>query len=124
MANHNTKPDVEAIVQELRGGMQDNAMSHPEDSDEANRCGLRASLRQAANTANVLGRCGGSLRGKFCKCLAPLVLPVVEQLNLHHGAVVTTLQHIHDPKEHADKTEARISKLEAEIEALKQEIQS
>ncbi len=124
MADLNKKPDVEAIVQELRQGMHDNSVSRPDNSEEADRRDLRASLRRAADTANLLGRCGGSLRGKLCKFLAPLALPVVEQLNLHHGAVVTALQHIREPRQTADTTETRLEKLEAEIEALKREIRS
>jgi len=108
-------------MEEVRQGMQDTDMPRPDDSDEADRRELRASLRKATETASVLGRCSGSMRGKLCKLLAPLALPVVEQLNLHHAAVVTALKHIRRPGTDAEDIEERLSRLEAEIEALKQE---
>lgn len=123
MAESDTRPDVNAIMAEVRQGMQDTDMPRPDDSEEADRRELRASRRRATDTANVLGRCGGSLRGKLCKLLAPLALPVVEQLNLHHAAVVTALKHIRRPGSD-DAIEERLRKLEAEVEALKQEKRS
>jgi hypothetical protein len=121
MADSETKPDVNAIMEEVRRGMQDNDVPRPDDAGEADRRELRASLRRATETASVLGRCGGSMRGKLCKLLAPLALPVLEQLNLHHAAVVAALKHIRRPGEGADSVEARLAKLEAEVEALKRE---
>ncbi len=124
MGDDSTKPDVEAIVQELREGMQDSSVSHLENSEQADQRGLRMSLRRATETADILGRCGGSLRGKLCKLLARLALPVVEQLNLHHDAVVGALQHIPERGDSSGTAEERLAKLEADVEALKQEIQS
>lgn len=121
MADSETKPDVDAIMEEVRRGLQDNEVSRPDDADEADRRELRASLRRATETASVLGRCGGSMRGKLCKLLAPLALPVLEQLNLHHAAVVTALKHIRRSGDGADSIEERLAKLETEIEALKRE---
>ena len=118
MADRETKPDVDAIMADLRRGMQDNDVPRPDDSEEANRRELRASLRKATETASVLGRCGGSLRGKLCKLLAPLALPVVEQLNLHNSAVVTALGQIQESRKKIEAMEARIKDLEAEIADL------
>ncbi len=129
MEESNPQPDVEAIIQELREGMADIEASHPSDPDAAVRRELRASLRKATETADVLGRCGGSLRGKLCKLLAFIVLPVVEQLNMHHAAVVTALTRFRDARPQdapvSDETlEARIQKLEDALATLEERTSS
>ena len=110
MSGSNSKPDVEQIVAELREGMRDAAPPaefHPETGP---RKKLKSSLRKASETADVLGRSGGSLRGKVCKLLAWFGLPVVEQLNLHHKAVVDALNQLHAYQK--DELERRIADLE------------
>lgn len=117
MDNNNTKPDVEKIVETLRQGMDNTTPlqdSHPEMGSQQK---LNSSLRKATETADVLGRCGGSLRGKLCKQLARIALPVVEQINMHHSAVIDALANTH--KIQKDDLEARISKLEEEVNELK-----
>jgi hypothetical protein len=123
MQENNPQPDVEAIIQELREGMADIESSHPSDPEAAVRRELRASLRKATETADVLGRCGGSLRGKLCKLLAFIVFPVVEQLNMHHVAVVAALPRFRDTRSQDapgsnEALEARIQKLEDAIASI------
>ena len=117
MGDDSTKPDVEQIISTLRQGMDDTTPlqdSHPEMRAELK---LKSGLRRAAETADILGRCGGSLRGRICRQLARIALPVVEQINLHHNAVVDSLNGMHESQK--NDLEARISKLEQEIETLK-----
>jgi hypothetical protein len=119
------KPDVDAIVSELRQGMDDPAPPCSTDPDTAAHRDLQASLRKATATASVLGRCEGSLRGKLCKKLAWVAQPIVEQLNLHHRAVIAALDHIRRPTDtDLEDLKTRLGKLEAGMEALKREHQS
>jgi hypothetical protein len=127
MEDSDTLPDVEAIVRKLRQGMDDTKPLAPLGPATAGRRELSSSLRKAAETSDVLGRCGGSIRGKLCKMLAFLVFPVIEQLNMHHGAVVSALNHVRDSRadaeegsqtERVQRLEARIDRLEAEIKSL------
>jgi len=134
MADSSTPPDVEAIIAELRQGLDDSAVHAPQTLRDAAHRQLRSSLRKASETADVLGRCGGSMRGKLCKLLAVLAWPVVEQLNLHHSAVVGALSHIREtnrdnapaeqPPEPWLAIEKRLQALEAEVEALRAEPRS
>jgi hypothetical protein len=133
MEDSNAKPDVVAIVQELRRGMADAEPLQPTDPRTIASRGLNTSLRKATETGDVLGRCGGSLRGKLCSRLAFWALPVIEQLNIHHGAVIAALNHIRDAETEraaeeklrkVEPLEARIRKLEDDIASLKAEISS
>ncbi len=117
MSENSTKPDIEKIIGNLRQGMDDVTPlqnSHPEMGNQQK---LNSSLRKATETADILGRCGGSLRGKLCKLLARIALPVVEQINMHHSAVIDALASTH--KIQKEDLEARITKLEEEIKDLK-----
>jgi len=78
---------------------------------------LKSSLRKAAESAEVLGRCNGSLRGSICKKLAWLAKPVVEQIDMHNAAVIKALNLLNETQ--AEIFEERIKKAEAEIESLK-----
>ena len=123
----NPQPDVETIIKEIRQGMADTESSSPSDPEEARLRGLRGSLRKATETSDVLGRCGGSIRGKLCQALAPVLLPVVEQLNMHHAAVVAALNQLRGDQSQTpppsastiEALEARIRELEKTVETLK-----
>lgn len=121
MDDSGKRPDVDAIVQNLRTGMDDTETLPSNDPQSTLRCELRGALRQANATADTLGRCGGSLRGKLCNQLARIALPVVEQLNRHHAAVVTALTRLADTHDTTAKLEIRLAELEAELQTLKQE---
>lgn len=68
-------------------------------------------LRKAHTYASVMGRCGGSLRGKLCKLSAPLARPVIEQLDLFHSSILQTLEQM----------QQHISDLERQIQDMKQD---
>lgn len=117
MRENSSKPDVEEIINSLREGMENITPlqdSHPEMGSQQK---LNSSLRKASETSDILGRCGGSLRGKFCKAIARLALPVVEQINLHHSAVLDALTSSNEVQK--ENLKAHIQKLEQEVEALK-----
>jgi len=129
MTDSDTTPNVNAIIQELREGMGDTEPLQTAGVSGGARRELKASLRKANETVDVLGRCGGSLRGKLCLQLARLALPVVEQLNAYHAATVAALTQLRDQQDASlisnaipeDRIEARFAKLEAEVESLKRE---
>lgn len=109
------KPDVEAIIAELRCGLDDTtpfAENHPDAERQ-----LKAVLRRANAAVDVLGRCGGSLRGRLCKLLARFALPVVEQQNAHNSAITTALNQI--SSDQLQQLKDRITALEAEVKTLK-----
>ena len=132
MADSNTQPNVESIIQELRQGMDDITPVTSSASAASERRQLQGDLRKANESSDVLGRCGGSVRGRLCLQLARFVLPIVEQLNAHHAAVVaalTTLSDRQSPSSHSEaasdnSVESRLAKLEAEIASLKAENRS
>ncbi len=116
MSDRNTQPNVESIIHELRQGM--------DDITPVKYSGVGA-IRKANETSDVLGRCGGSLRGKLCLLLSRFIfLPVVEQLNAHHASIVSALRQLQselqsvDPEESVS-AEERIAKLESELAVLK-----
>ncbi len=117
MDNNNTKPNIEEIIGNLRQGMDDTTPLQDSHPEMGNQQKLNSCLRKATETADILGRCGGSLRGKLCKQLARLALPVVEQINMHHSAVIDSLNTTHSIQK--EDLENRISKLEIEINDLK-----
>jgi hypothetical protein len=129
MSDSNTQANVDAIIQELRSGMDDAAPLSASVSGASERRKLQGGLRKANASIDVLGRCGGSLRGRLCLQLARLALPVVEQLNAHHAAVVAVLSQLCDKEGQAPRTEemadasveSRLAKLEAEVASLKAE---
>jgi len=122
MDNNNTKPDVKKIISMLRQGMEDITPLHNSHPEMGNQHKLNASLRNATETSEVLGRCGGSMRGKLCKLLARIGLPVVEQINMHNTAIIKSLNLINNAQQ--ETLETRIVKLESEIENLKTKINS
>lgn len=82
---------VETIMHEIRSGLEDTTLSAATAGIAAASLSLQSDLRKSAETAGVLGRCGGSIRGRLCLLLAPLARPVIEQLDLFHAATVSTL---------------------------------
>jgi len=122
MSENNTKPNVEQIISSLRQGMDDTTpfdeTLHTTNAQQK----LKFHLRKAAESANTLGRCDGSLRGRLCKKLAYIALPVIEQLDIYHNAVINALKLINTSQ--TNILEDRICKLEEEIEALKTKINS
>jgi hypothetical protein len=117
MSDDCVKPDVEKIVDSIRQGLEDN--SHFDESQHKMDAlqKLKSSLRKAAASAEVLGRCDGSMRGKICKKLAWFAKPVVEQMDMHNAAVIKTLNMLNETQ--SEIYEERIKRLEAEIESLK-----
>ncbi len=110
-------PAVEAIMEEIRRGLADTTLSNATAAAAAVGS-LTGDLRQASSTAGVLGRCGGSLRGRICRLLAPLALPVVEQLDLFHAAVVAALSRLAGQTAEQDAATARMEDLERRLSAL------
>jgi hypothetical protein len=129
MADSNTQPNVESIIEELRQGMDDITPVTSSTSGASELRQLQGDLRKANESSDVLGRCGGSLRGRLCLQMARFVLPIVEQLNAHHAAVVAALTKLSEqqsPSSHSESTsdgsvESRLAQLEAEIASLKAE---
>jgi uncharacterized small protein (DUF1192 family) len=112
---HTRDNQITTIVAELRRGMDDTtpfADNHPGQAGE-----ISAALRKASASSDVLGRCGGSLRGKLCKLLAKFALPVVEQINTHNSAVTDALNQISNTQ--IQQLEERIATLEQELQKLK-----
>jgi hypothetical protein len=129
MSDSNTQPNVDAIIQDLRSGMDDVTPLSASVSGASERRKLLGGVRKANASIDVLGRCGGSLRGRLCLQVARLALPVVEQLNAHHAAVVAVLTQLCDKEPQApsaetvadDSVESRLAKLETEVASLKAE---
>jgi len=119
MEDKTEKPDVESIIAELRRGMDNTDLPPDSPPDTGPRKKLKSSLRKAAETADVMGRTGGSLRGKLCRLLSWFAVPLIEQINLHNKAVLDALNQIHNYQK--EDLEMRIEKLKAEISELKQE---
>jgi hypothetical protein len=117
MSDDSEKPNVEKIIDSIKKGLEDNSpfdeTQHKMDSHQK----IKASLRKAAESAEVLGRCNGSLRGKLCKKLAWVAKPVVEQINLHNTAVIKSLNLMN--KIQAEVFKEHINRLENEIQSLK-----
>ncbi len=109
-------PTIEILMQEVRSGLDDVTLSEATTAAAQAGASLQADLRQATESSSVFGRCGGSLRGRLCLRLAPLVLPVTEQFNRFHAAIVNGLtrlagEHTASARRIAD-LEQRLSNLE------------
>ena len=108
-------PTVEDIMAEIRQGLSDTDLSPATQRHLASLGGLQDSLRQAYTTASLLGRCGGSLRGRLCKLLAPLARPVIEQIDLFHAAIVRSLETIASQSSGNADTKERLAALEQRL---------
>ena len=109
--------NVEAIMHEIRSGLEDTVLSEATASAAADSS-LQSDLRQVAESATVLGRCGGSLRGRLCRLLAKPARPVVEQLDLFHSAVCATLGKLTEGHKTQQVTDRKIAELEHRLQAL------
>jgi len=92
MPNHESQPDIETIMQEIRDGLSQSSLSPETRSAAAELASIRTSLEKMSVTAPLLGRCEGSVRGRLCKAASPLALPVTEQIDLFHEATLQTLR--------------------------------
>ena len=108
-------PSATEIMEEVRQGLSDTTLSDATTGKIARSSDLPNAMRQAHAHAPVLGRCDGSLRGKCCKMLAPMMKPITEQLNLFHNAVLKALEHFTGTQ---PETDARIRDLEARLQKL------
>ena len=127
MAESDTVPDVESIVSEIREGMADVQPAVSPDPGMAARHDLRGSIRIASATRDALGSCGSGLRGSVCRMFAKCLLPMVQQLNAHNAAVATALKRLADDSgEKGDENSPaeRLTRLEAEVAALKEREQA
>jgi hypothetical protein len=126
MSDRESAPDVEAIIGEIRQGMDDVEPATSADPDLAARHDLRASVRVASATRDVLGLCNSGVRGRLCRLFAKLLLPMVQQLNAHHGAVAAALRRLAEGTRdgEAPDVEARLARLEADVAALKKREQA
>ncbi len=108
---------VETIMEEIRSGLADTRIS--DDTAAAAAAGsLSSDVRQAATASGVLGRCGGSLRGRLCLLLAPVARPVVEQLDLFHAAVVRSLSRLEAASTESSGMVSRMEAIERRLTAL------
>lgn len=118
MIMDNEQPRVESIMREIRSGLDDISLSNTTRANLAGKQSLQAELRKLTETAPVLGRCGGSIRGKICKRLAYLALPVIEQLDLFHAATRNVLSKLANIANESTDTARKLAELEARIKKL------
>lgn len=111
-------PAIDAIMKEIRSGLEDTTLSDATAAAAASNFSMQADIRKATATAGVLGRCGGSLRGRLCRLIAPLALPVIEQLNLFHTATVSALSTLAGRTEEQVSTASRVNDIERRLQAL------
>ena len=107
------KPNVEEIIAELQRGMDNTALPLDSHPDSGPRKKMQSCLRKASETADVMGRTGGSLRGKLCRMLSWFAWPVIEQINLHNKAVLDTLNRLYAYQK--EELEPRIAALEEQL---------
>jgi len=114
-------PSVETIMNEIRSGLDDTMLSDSTIAASESGRTLQSELRKAAGAAALLGRCGGSLRGRLCRLLAAPARPVVEQLDLFHAAVCGALGKLAEHStgqtrigQKVDALEKRLLELEAQ----------
>ncbi len=110
-------PTAADIMEEVRQGLADTSLSDATQANLAQNTSLQSHLRQAHEHAPVLGRSGGSLRGKCCRLLAPLAKPVIEQLDLFHHTVLRVIELVAgtqaEAKSKLQNLEERLQKLES-----------
>ena len=113
-----TVPSVDAIMEEIRQGLEDTFISEATSLAVASGSSLQTELRKAAATNSLLGRCGGSMRGRLCQLLARPAKPVVEQINLFHAAVCGALGKLAESYRAQVVTEQKVAELEKRLHAL------
>lgn len=113
-------PSVADIMHEVRQGLSDNELSEETRTKAEQAAGIQASLRQAHEHAPILGRCGGSMSGRLCKCLSPLAKPVIEQINLFHRATLRILEQLAATSASQATDHAKIEALEQRLRELEE----
>jgi hypothetical protein len=116
-------PTVAEIMEEVRQGLADTAISDATQVQAHQLASIQDTLRQAHAHASVLGRCGGSLRGRVCRMAAPLARPIIEQIDLFHAAIVRCLETTASQSAETSETKKRLAALEhrlAQIESQEQ----
>lgn len=106
---------------EVRQGLADTSLSDAARAQAAQWADDQALCQQLHAHASVLGRCGGSLRGRLCRWLAPLVKPVIEQIDLFHAALVRLLEARGAEAEVQEKTRTKVAELEQRLHALEEQ---
>ena len=116
---NNTPESVAALVNEIRSGLDDTTLSDATKAAADTATGsIQHDLQKLAQTASLLGRCGGSLRGRLCLLLSRIARPVVEQVDLFHAAVSSTLVKLAEQSREATGTARKVDALERRIKAL------
>jgi len=116
---NNTPESVAALVNEIRSGLDDTTLSDATKAAADTATGsIQHDLQKLAQTASLLGRCGGSLRGRLCLLLSGIARPVVEQVDLFHAAVSSTLVKLAEQSREAAGTARKVDALERRIKAL------
>jgi hypothetical protein len=113
------KPErsAENIMQEVREGLADMDLATERRAalEKASRSSF--GMQKAHAHASVMGRCEGSLRGKLCKFVSPLALPVIEQLDIFHSSM---LQIMTEMQERITNLEGQVRKLEQDADKQEQ----
>jgi len=112
------EPSVETIMNEIRSGLDDTTLSDTTIAAAESGRTLQSELRKAAGAAALLGRCGGSLRGRLCRLLAAPARPVVEQLDLFHAAVCGALGKLTEHSAGQTRIGQKVEELEKRLQAL------
>ena len=107
------RPNVEEIIAELQRGIADTTPPLDTHPDTGTRKKIQSCLRKASETVDVMGRTGGSLRGKLCRMLSWFAWPVIEQINLHNKAVLDPLNRLYAYQK--EELEPRIAALEEQL---------
>jgi len=115
------KTSVADIMDEIRQGLSDTSLSEATRAESEQLASLQGSLRQAHAHAPVLGRCGGSLRGRLCKCLSPLVKPIIDQIDLFHGTLIRLLEKLVADAPANAENRARLQDLEKRMQQIEEQ---
>lgn len=111
-------PSVETIMNEIRSGLDDTTLSDATLAAAESGRSIQSELCKAAGAASLLGRCGGSLRGRLCRLLAVPAKPVVEQLDLFHAAVCAALGKLAEHSAGQTRIGQRVDEIERRLQAL------
>jgi len=111
-------PSVETIMNEIRSGLENSLLSETAVAAAAAGSSLQSDLRNIAESASVLGRCGGSRRGRLCRLLASPARPVVEQLDRFHDAVCSALGNLAGRCGEQTETARKVADLERRLQVL------
>jgi hypothetical protein len=114
----NEQPGVCEIMEEIKRGLEDTSLSEATRALAEEVVLKKAALRQAHAYAPVLGRCGGSLSGRLCTWLKPLAKPVLEQIDLFHGAVLGLLEKLVTDNADAAELKLKVQELEKRLRQL------